>query len=221
MVENRASGELDPKVYAQQRQHMVQTQLYRRGIRDRAVLEAFRQVLRQYFVPVDVRTQAYADYPLPIGAGQTISQPYVVAYMIQALQLKTTDRVLEIGMGSGYQTALLAGLVDQVYTIEFFPNLAAAAKKVLADLGYSNIEQRISDGAAGWLEEAPFDAIIGSAATAKIPPALIEQLALGGRLILPVGAEHQCLVLVTRTLEGIQRTSLLPVRFVLMQTGSP
>ena len=221
MARNSGSNELSDREHARQRERMTQAQLFGRGIRDRAVLEAFRRVPRHRFVPDASRDESYADHPLPIACGQTISQPYVVAYMIQALQLKTTDRVLEIGMGSGYQTALLAGLVDQVYTIEFFPNLAAAAKKVLADLGYSNIEQRISDGAAGWLEEAPFDAIIGSAATAKIPPALIEQLALGGRLILPVGAEHQCLVLVTRTLEGIQRTSLLPVRFVLMQTGSP
>ena len=221
MDENDTSAPLDSKAYAQQRQHMVQAQLYNRGIRDRSVLEAFRRVPRHCFVPACSVAQAYADHPLPIGANQTISQPYVVAYMLQALQLKTTDRTLEIGAGSGYQTALLAELVDQVHSVEFFPDLAAAARQVLVQLNYSNVEIRLGDGSAGWSEMAPFDAIVGSAAAEKIPPALIGQLALWGRLILPVGSRDQHLVLVTRTPAGVQWKSLIPVRFVPMQTTLP
>ena len=220
MAEDRPVNEFDTRSFARQRQSMVQSQLYRRGIRDREVLEAFRQVQRHCFVPAESRSQSYADYPLPIGSGQTISQPYVVAYMLQALQIQPADRVLEIGTGSGYQTALLAELVEKVYTIEFFSSLAIATRQTLTELGYTNIELRVGDGTAGWPEKAPFDAIIGSAAAAKIPPALIEQLALGGRLILPVGEFQQNLVLICRTSEGIQRTPLLPVRFVPMQTGT-
>ena len=221
MAEDRPVNEFDTRSFARQRQSMVQSQLYRRGIRDREVLEAFRQVQRHCFVPAESRSQSYADYPLPIGSGQTISQPYVVAYMLQALQIQPADRVLEIGTGSGYQTALLAELVEEVYTIEFFSSLATATRQTLTGLGYTNIELRVGDGTAGWPEKAPFDAIIGSAAAAKIPPALIEQLALGGRLILPVGEFQQNLVLICRTSEGVQRTPLLPVRFVPMQTGTP
>ncbi len=218
---NSALGELDSKAYVQQRQRMVQGQLYARGIRDRAVLKAFGRVPRHCFVPEKVRPQAYADHPLPIGTGQTISQPYVVAYMLQALQLTTTDIILEIGAGSGYQTALLAELVKKVYTIEFFPELATTARQVLNDLNYTNIELQTADGTLGWSEMGPFNAIIGSAAAAEIPPALVEQLGVDGRLILPVGVDHQHLILVVRTSAGVQRKSLLPVRFVPMQEGTP
>jgi len=204
--------------YEQTRQSMVQTQLYARGIRDRTVLEAFRRVPRHLFVPASERDQAYDDFPLPIGSGQTISQPYVVAYMLQMLELKGTERALEIGTGSGYQTALLAELVKQVYTLECLPELATRAQQVLAKLGYGNIDARVGDGTAGWIEAAPFDAIIGSAAPNEVPPPLLEQLAPGGRLIMPVGDFHQRLVLISNTLEGeLRRIPLLSVRFVPMQ----
>ena len=197
---------------------MVQALLYSRGIRDRAVLEAFQQVPRHYFVPPESADYSYADHPLPIAAGQTISQPYVVAYMLQNLQLRPTDQTLEIGAGSGYQTALLAEIVNHVHSIEFFAALATSAQRVLAQLDYTNIEIHRGDGSKGWPERAPFDAIVGSAAAEIIPPALIEQLAMWGRLIMPVGNKEQHLVLVTRTPEGVQQKLLVPVRFVPMQT---
>lgn len=205
--------------YEQQRQRMVEDQLCLRGIRDEAVLAAFRAVPRHRFVPPSQRSQAYEDYPLPIGAGQTISQPYVVAYMLQALQLSPVEQVLEIGTGSGYQTALLAELAARVCTVEFFASLARRAQEVLAELGYENIEMRTGDGSQGWPARAPFDAIIGSAAAPVIPPPLLAQLGPGGRLILPVGQFRQQLVLCRRTPAGIQHTALLPVRFVPMQGG--
>lgn len=206
--------------YAQARQRMVETQLCERGIHQQAVLEAFRRVPRHLFVPPEVRRQAYEDYPLAIGSGQTISQPYVVAYMIEKLQLIGTERILEIGTGSGYQTALLAELATFVYSIEFFAELAARAQQILSELGYDNIEMRVGDGNAGWPEAAPFDAIIGSAAPAEIPPLLLQQLSPGGRMILPVGIVRQHLVLVHRTSQGLfQQKSLLPVRFVPMQSS--
>ncbi len=206
----------DP-AYEQQRQRMVEEQLRQRGIHDPAVLAAFAGMPRHFFVPAAQREHAYEDYPLPIGAGQTISQPYVVAYMLQALQLTPAARVLEIGTGSGYQTALLAALVSRVYTIEFFAALALRAQQVFGELGYGNIEWRIGDGNRGWREQAPFDAIIGSAAAPRVPPQLLAQLGTEGRLILPVGRLRQHLVLCRRTAAGIQQAVLLPVRFVPMQ----
>jgi protein-L-isoaspartate(D-aspartate) O-methyltransferase len=201
---------------------MVQHQLQARGICDPAVLDAFRHLPRHCFVPVHARDQAYVDHPLPIGSGQTISQPYVVAYMLQRLELAGTERVLEIGTGSGYQTALLAELTGQVYTIEFFPPLAAQARVILEELGYTNIQMRVGDGYNGWPEAAPFDAIIGSAAPPQLPQPLLDQLRPGGRLIMPVGGFHQHLLLVTRTQDNLfQHTPLLPVRFVPMQSTSP
>jgi protein-L-isoaspartate(D-aspartate) O-methyltransferase len=207
--------------YQDRRRAMVQFQLRGRGIRDPRVLEAFGRVARERFLPQDMRPYAYEDYPLAIGEGQTISQPYVVAYMIEQLALKGSERLLEIGTGSGYQTALLAELAGQVCTIEFFPSLAARAGQLLAELGYAHIAQRVGDGRTGWPEQAPFDAIIGSAAPAEIPLPLVEQLSPQGRLILPVGSFRQHLVLVQRTPAGVQHTRLLPVRFVPMQRGTP
>ena len=218
MAANNTLDQLDRKIFAPQRKHMVQAQLYSRGIRDRAVLEAFQQVPRHCFVPPESMDHSYADHPLPIAAGQTISQPFIVAYILQALQLRPTDQTLELGAGSGYQTALLAEMVNQVHSIEFFPDLATAARQVLARLKYTNIEIHLGDGSTGWPERAPFDAIVVSAAAEKIPPALIEQLAMWGRLIIPVGNKEQHLVLVTRTPDGVQQKSLVPVRFVPMQT---
>jgi len=157
---------------------------------------------------------AYADEPLPIGEGQTISQPYIVAYMTEALKLRGTEKVLEVGTGSGYQTAILAELSREVLTIEVVAPLAARAQEILERLGYRNIRFRVGDGGLGWPEEAPFDAVMVAAAAAEIPPALEEQLAPGGRLIIPVGVEFQELCLVSRTRQGLERERLLPVRFV-------
>jgi protein-L-isoaspartate(D-aspartate) O-methyltransferase len=196
---------------------MVRTQLEGRGIRHPAVLAAFRRVPRHEYVPAELRGEAYGDHPLPIGAHQTISQPYVVAYMLEHAELRATDRVLEIGTGSGYQTALLSELVDEVYSVEVVPELAARAEAVLERRGRGNTRLRLGDGTRGWPEHAPFDAIVGSAAPHEIPRPLLDQLGPGGRLIMPVGGMHQHLVLVKRTLDGIlERRALLPVRFVPM-----
>ena len=210
------------KQLANARQRMVQIQLRERGICDPAVLEAFSRVPRHLFVPTEEWHQAYADHPLPIGSNQTISQPYVVAYMLQQLELTGSERVLEIGTGSGYQTALLAEMVARVYTVEFYPELAARALQVLDDLSYTNIDARVADGGAGWPEAAPFDAIIGSAAPVDVPHPLLDQLEPEGRLIMPIGGFHQQLIMVTRTRDNLfRRTPLLPVRFVPMQSGAP
>ena len=218
MDANKNSDQFDNHVFAARRQHMVQAQIYSRGIRNRAVLEAFRKVPRHCFVPPESAACSYADHPLPIASGQTISQPYIVAYILQALQLRPSDRTLEIGAGSGYQTALLAELVNRLHSIEFFDNLATSAQSVLAQLNYTNVEIQRGDGSKGWPEHAPYDAIVGSAAAEIIPSALIEQLAMWGRLIMPVGDKVQHLVLVTRTPEGTRQKLLVPVRFVPMQT---
>lgn len=203
--------------YADQRRAMVREQLSQRGIDDLRVLAAFARVPRQCYIPEALRPHAYADHPLAIGAEQTISQPYVVAYMLSVLGLQGTERVLEIGTGSGYQTALLAELAGRVYSIEFFADLAAQARRVLAATGYDHVALRVGDGRAGWPEAAPFDAIVCSAAPAAIPPALIEQLAPAGRLILPLGTQRQHIVLVERSATGLSQRKLLPVRFVPMQ----
>jgi len=199
----------------QQRHQMVRTQLEARGIADQRVLDAFGRVPRHLFVPAAELPSAYADHPLPIGSGQTISQPYVVAYMLEQARLEPTDRVLEIGTGSGYQTALLAELVDEVYSIERIEELATRARELLRRLGYANVRIRVGDGALGWPEYAPYDAVVGSAAAAEIPPELLQQLRPGGRLIMPVGYLSQQLVLMRRRPDGgFDRSDLLPVRFV-------
>lgn len=203
--------------YADQRRAMVREQLGHRGIDDPRILAAFARVLRHRYVPEALRPHAYADHPLAIGAEQTISQPYVVAYMLSVLGLQGTERVLEIGTGSGYQTALLAELAGPVYSIEFFSDLAAQARRVLAATGYGRVALRVGDGRLGWPEAAPFDAIVSSAAPAAIPPVLLEQLAPAGRLILPLGTQRQHLVLVERSATGLSQRKLLPVRFVPMQ----
>jgi protein-L-isoaspartate(D-aspartate) O-methyltransferase len=193
---------------------MVAEQIAARGIRDAAVLEAMRSVPRHLFVPETERRHAYDDGPVSIGLGQTISQPYVVAFMTEAARLGRTSRVLEVGTGSGYQTAVLAACAGEVFTIEILPELAARAGLTLEALGIANVERRVGDGAAGWPEAAPFDAILVTAAPAEIPPPLIEQLAPGGRLVIPVGRGSQSLWRLTRTDAGLRRESLLPVRFV-------
>ncbi|HEU4403539.1 MAG TPA: protein-L-isoaspartate(D-aspartate) O-methyltransferase [Candidatus Polarisedimenticolia bacterium] len=204
---------------AEARRRMVTDQIERRGIRDRRVLEAMRSVPRHLFVPELERERAYDDGPLSIGEGQTISQPYIVAFMSEAIDPGSGDRVLEVGTGSGYQTAILASIVDEVFSIEIRPDLAESARRRLDALGCRNVIVRVGDGHAGWPEEGPFDGILVTAAPGMVPPALIEQLAPGGRLVIPIGAGDQNLVRLTRTSHGIERETLLPVRFVPM-TGA-
>jgi protein-L-isoaspartate(D-aspartate) O-methyltransferase len=202
--------------YGQEREQMVKGQIAARGVRNNRVLTAMRKVPRHLFVPSGRQSQAYGDWPLPIGYGQTISQPYVVAFMTEALDLKAEDRVLEIGTGSGYQAAVLAEIAKEVYTIEIVKPLGRKAADRLSQLGYTNVNVRIGDGYRGWPEQAPFDAIMVTAAPEHIPQPLIEQLRPGGRLVLPVGKWHQELVRIRRTPKGVEKETLLPVRFVPM-----
>jgi protein-L-isoaspartate(D-aspartate) O-methyltransferase len=176
-----------PRDYGKERLIMVEEQLRRRGISDRRVLEAMEKIPRHLFVLEDYRDSAYEDRPLPIGEGQTISQPYMVAIMTQSLELEGRERVLEIGTGSGYQTAILAELAQKVFTIERIPALTQRAQKALEDLGYPNISFLSGDGSRGWPEEAPFDAIMVTAGSPDVPPTLKSQLAEGGRLVIPTG----------------------------------
>ena len=198
------------------RMRMVDEQLLARDITDPRLLGAIRRVPRDRFVPADQREWAYDDRPLPIGYRQTISQPYIVAYMTQALQLSPDAKVLEVGTGSGYQAAVLAELVATVYTIEIVPQLATRARATLDELGYANVHVRQGDGYAGWPEEAPFDAIIVTAAPDHVPQPLVDQLALGGRLIIPIGQGRQALTILTRTEDGVEHETTLPVLFVPM-----
>lgn len=195
---------------------MVQQQIAGRGVRDRRVLDALRAVPRHLFVPSLMQPYAYLDSPLPIGYGQTISQPYIVAFMSEALKLKPQDHLLEIGTGSGYQAAVLSLLVESVYTIEIVEPLGKEASKRLQRLGYTNVKVRIGDGYRGWPEAAPFQAIIVTAAPGHIPQPLLDQLAPGGRLVIPVGKGTQTLVRIKRTSKGFRQEELLPVRFVPM-----
>jgi protein-L-isoaspartate(D-aspartate) O-methyltransferase len=200
------------------RMNMVDEQLLSRGrdIRNPRVIEAMRTVPRHLLVPEDVRPMAYGDHPLPIGHGQTISQPYIVAFMTEILDPQPGDRVLEIGTGSGYQAAILAQLVEQVYTIEIVGPLAERAMGDLHNLGYKNIHVRAGDGYLGWPEAAPFDSIIVTCAPENIPQPLVEQLREGGRMIIPIGGLHQELVLLKKIDGEIQKQAVLPVRFVPM-----
>lgn len=195
---------------------MVRTQIEARGISDPRVLAAMRSVPRHEFVPEHLRAQAYEDRPLPIGEDQTISQPFVVAAMTDLARVEPTARVLEVGTGSGYQAAVLATLAAEVYTIEIIPGLAARAEQTLRRLGFDNIVFRVGDGHAGWPEAAPFDAIVVTAAPAEVPQALLDQLAVGGRLVIPVGDADQELLEITRSPTGFRRRSVFPVRFVPM-----
>jgi protein-L-isoaspartate(D-aspartate) O-methyltransferase len=202
--------------FTAERNRMIEQQLISRGIRDPLVIGAMRSVPRHLFVPTGLVNEAYDDNPLPIGHEQTISQPYIVAFMTEALGLTGGEKVLEVGTGSGYQAAVLAEIVDDVYTIEIVESLGEVARDRLARLHYGNVHVRIGDGYRGWPEEAPFDAIIVTAAPDHIPKPLIDQLAIGGRLVLPVGDRSQELIRVTRTPAGIEKKSILPVRFVPM-----
>jgi protein-L-isoaspartate(D-aspartate) O-methyltransferase len=202
--------------YHEERQIMVKTQIEYRGVSDYAVLKAMRKVERHRFVPVELRDRAYGDHPLPIGEGQTISQPYIVALMTEILELDKTKRVLEIGTGSGYQAAILAEICDSVYTIEIVKILGERSQLIFTELAYTNIKLKIGDGYLGWEEYAPFDAIIVTCAPTHIPQALKDQLAEGGKMIIPVGDYVQELVLLTKHNGKIKRTSVIPVRFVPM-----
>jgi protein-L-isoaspartate(D-aspartate) O-methyltransferase len=203
---------VDP--HASARTRMVREQLAARGIRDTTVLAAMTRVPRHRFVPPAEQRFAYADHPLPIGFDQTISQPYIVAYMAEAAQIAPHEKVLEIGTGSGYGAAILGQLAREVYTIELIPELAERARTVLNELGYANVTVRAGDGYAGWREHAPFDAIVVTAAPDHVPPALVEQLAMNGRMIIPVGKGDQEMRVITRTSAGITEESTMLVRFV-------
>ncbi len=204
--------------YELKRMRMVERDIKDRGISDPVVLGALSSVPRHLFVDAAVRDEAYDDHPLPIGEGQTISQPYVVALMTEVLRLKTSDRVLEIGTGSGYQAAVLALIVKEVYTIEIVKPLADRAQKVLANLGYENVTVRCGDGYLGWEERAPFDAIIITAAADRIPQPLIKQLREGGRLVMPLGGTvfSQVLTLGTKRNGKLETQQICPVAFVPM-----
>lgn len=202
--------------YKKLRKRMVERQIVARGVKDAKVIAAMKTVPRHLFVPAELRGNAYEDRPLSIGWEQTISQPYIVAFMTEQLGVKPGDRVLEIGTGSGYQAAVLAQIADSVFTIEIIPELAQKAQETLRELNYKNIIVRNGDGYHGWKEKAPFDAIIVTAAPPKIPPLLLEQLQNGGKMILPVGEYVQELVVVHKTERGMEMQNVLPVRFVPM-----
>ncbi len=201
--------------YAALRERMVSEQIAARGVHDPRVLAAMRRVPREEFVPESLRSRAYQDGPLPIGEGQTISQPYIVAAMSEAVALEGDERVLEVGTGSGYQAAVLSELAREVYTIELEPSLAARAAQTLQHHGRANVHTRTGNGYAGWPEAAPFDAIVVTAAPDQVPPALVEQLAPDGRLVIPVGGRaYQELLLIRKTEDGVVQRTLMPVRFV-------
>lgn len=215
----REVGEMNQNTddpYAEKRQEMVERQIVARGVRDSLVLRAMMKVQRHRYVPESSRRFAYYDEPLPIGYDQTISQPYIVAYMTEALGLKGGEKVLEIGTGSGYQAAVLAEIAEEVYTIEIVEPLAERAKEILEKEGYQNVHCRCGDGYQGWPEAAPFDAIIVTAAPPRVPQPLVDQLKEGGRMIVPVGTWFQELILLTRVKGRVGKKRLIPVRFVPM-----
>ncbi len=212
----KAEAEKEESRFAAARLRMVREQIELRGIRDERVLEAMRKVPRHRFVPDRLTAFAYEDGPLPIGEGQTISQPYIVALMTELLHSKPGDRILEVGTGSGYQAAVLAEIGAEVYTIEIVEPLAAAARRLLEQMDYPRIRFRVGDGYRGWPEASPFDGIIVTAAPDHVPRPLVDQLKPGGRMVIPVGAGSQDLLVITRTAEGTERESVIPVRFVPM-----
>ncbi|MGB9720246.1 MAG: protein-L-isoaspartate(D-aspartate) O-methyltransferase [bacterium] len=203
--------------YALARRQMVEEQIIARGIKDSNVINAMLKVERHRFVPREYERYAYMDGPLPIGEGQTISQPYIVALMTEVLQLRKGERVLEIGTGSGYQAAVLSLIVKEVYTIEIIPSLAKSAQQRFESLGYKNVYVKCGDGFLGWSEKAPFDGIIITCSAPRVPEPLIEQLAEGGRLVMPEGDEFQMLVLYKKIKGKLEKEELIPVRFVPMK----
>lgn len=207
--------------FENQRSQMVDQQLRARGIKDRAVLEAMSKVPRHRFVAPSQANLAYGDYPLRIGYNQTISQPYIVAYMTEAAEISSNEKVLEIGTGCGYQTAVLGELAKEVYTIEIVPELAERARQTLSELGYNNVHAKLGNGYQGWAEHAPYDKIIVTAAPEQIPEALVNQLALNGKMVIPVGKENQEIVVLAKTPDGLSEKRTIPVRFVPMTGKSP
>ena len=206
--------------YVSERRRMVDEQLRPRGIQNNSVLKAMEKVPRHKFVPEPLRNKAYADHPLPIGLDQTISQPLIVAYMSEMADISKYEKVLEIGTGSGYQAAILGELAKEVYTIEILPELAERAGKILNELGYKNVFVKAGNGYLGWPERAPFDAIVVTAAPDEVPKALVEQLAVNGRMVIPVGTTNQEMMLIQKTQKGVTEKRTIPVRFVPM-TGKP
>jgi protein-L-isoaspartate(D-aspartate) O-methyltransferase len=215
-LEPSTGGSTVDDLYQNARLRMVDAQIRKRGISDKQVLEAMETVPRHLFVPRDQVSGAYDDHPLPIGYGQTISQPYIVALMTECLNPQPGDRVLEVGTGSGYQAAILSQLVEKVYSIEIVEPLGLAARNRLIQLGFSNVEVRIGDGYLGWPEEAPFDAIIVTAAPETIPQPLIDQMAEGGSMVVPVGLHYQELILLSKRRGKVEQRSIASVRFVPM-----
>jgi len=198
------------------RQQMVDTQIRARQVQSEAVLQAMARVPRHLFVPESLRPYAYEDRPLPIGREQTISQPYIVGYMTDVLQLEPSHRVLEIGTGSGYQAAVLAEIATHVYSIEIVPELAEGARRALTESGYRNVDVRTGNGYLGWPDRAPFDRIIVTAAPPTIPNALVDQLAVGGIMVVPVGTDYQEIAIISRSASGTTETRTIGVRFVPM-----
>ena len=222
MGNKNASDKTTPLSYFSERKRMVEYQIEARGIDDKKVIDALLRVERHRFVPDRYIPHAYEDRPLPIGEGQTISQPYIVAFMTDVLSLSTSDKVLEIGTGSGYQAAILGELCDNVFTVEVIPSLGLKAEGLLKELGYENVRVKIGDGYEGWKEYAPYDAIIVTCAPTHVPEPLKEQLKEGGRIVIPVGeANNQMLVLLRKIGDGLKEEKRLPVRFVPMvnETG--
>jgi protein-L-isoaspartate(D-aspartate) O-methyltransferase len=201
------------------RARMMEEQIRARGIQHEAVLRAMSRLPRELFVPPDLRGQAYDDNPLPIGYQQTISQPYIVAFMSEAVEPDAGDKVLEIGTGSGYQAAVLASIVREVYSIEIIPGLAARAERTLREVGIRNVHLRTGDGYLGWPEAQPFDGIVVTAAPDHVPQPLVDQLAVGGRMIIPVGTGIQELLVISKTRDGVIQRRTLDVRFVPLRRG--
>ncbi len=217
------SASREEEAFRKERERMVRDQIEWRGVRDSRVLAAMRSTLRHEFVSPDLRSSAYDDRPLPIGFGQTISQPYIVAKMTELLEPKKDDRVLELGTGSGYQAAILAPLVREVYTIEIIEPLGNSAQEKLQRLGYTNIRVKVGDGYFGWPEKAPFDAVVVTAAANHIPPPLVEQLKPGGRMVIPIGNPFQVqnLMLVVKGKDNrdLKIYNMMPVAFVPLTGG--
>jgi protein-L-isoaspartate(D-aspartate) O-methyltransferase len=214
-TKNRSEDE-----FKDQRRRMVERQIRARGIKNEAVLEAMMKVPRHRFVTAEYMASAYEDHPLPIGQGQTISQPYIVAYMTEAAEISDNEKVLEIGTGSGYQAAILGELAKEVYSIEIIPELAERARRTLSELGYKNVRVKTGNGYEGWAEYAPYDGIVVTAAPDEVPKALIDQLAINGKMVIPVGVGDQEMMIITKTAEGVIEKRTIPVRFVPM-TGKP
>jgi protein-L-isoaspartate(D-aspartate) O-methyltransferase len=219
-LQTQSPGQVEEEKFKQLRLRMVDQQIKARDIKNQAVLDAMSKVPRHRFVPASVIDAAYEDHPLPIGYEQTISQPYIVAYMTEAVEISSSEKALEIGTGSGYQAAILGELAKEVYTIEIIPELSRQAGKVLNELGYKNIQVKTGNGYLGWPEHAPFDGIVVTAAPDSVPQALVDQLAVNGKMVIPVGVKEQKMLIITKTQNGLIERRTIPVRFVPM-TGKP